>query len=273
VLALCGATDRFVPYTKHRDADLTAIVNGYARPEFLPLVWEAIQLQTRRPRETWIVQNHPGSRATVPRDFFGRARAHDTVIVDSGLNHGPWFRFLIAALHCRTRFVAVLDDDTLPGREAFAAALECLEARPGVYGGRGITFRNEGRAPSFWGHEVFGWPAGTAETTRVDFVGHLWVMETAWLPTLFAHLPRRLFDAAEPGRECGEDMFLSHVAQRSGIDTFVYPHGSVCNERWSSIQAYEMGYHPAAMSLTGALQAGDAYLAEFVAAGWRLIRF
>jgi hypothetical protein len=273
VLELCGVAGPGTPYTTSRDDDLTVIINGFARPEYLPLIWEAIQYQTRRPRETWLVQNDPGGRAAVPRDFFASARRHSTVVIDSGLNHGCWFRFLLAALYCRTRYVAIFDDDTLPGRQALAAAVEALAQRPGIYGGRGITFRNDGQGPRFWSHDVFGWPVGTPEITQVDFVGHMWVTETAWLRHLVRHLPDRLFDAAEPGRECGEDMFLSFVAQRRGLPTFVYAHGPACNARWSSIQAYEMGFHPHAMNLSGGLSGGEHYLREAVSQGWRLLRF
>src|SRR5438132_693246 len=117
VLTLCGATERGRPYTRERDEDLTVVVNAYARPEYLPLIWEAIQYQSRRPASTWIVQNSPGRGSVVPRGFFQQVgAAGDTLVVDSDLNHGCWFRFFLAALSCRTRYLAVVDDDTLPGR-------------------------------------------------------------------------------------------------------------------------------------------------------------
>lgn len=273
VLELCGATEPEAAYGGARDDDLTVIINGWARPEYLPLVWEAVQYQTRRPRQTWIVQNDPGERAPVPRAFLAAAAAYDTSVIDAGLNLGCWFRFLLAALYCRTRYVAVFDDDTLPGREALATALEALAQRPGIYGGRGITFVNEGGPPRFWSYEVAGWPVGTPEATQVDFVGHAWVMETAWLRQVMPLLPRRLLDSQAPGRECGEDMFLSFAAQRFGLPTFVWPHGADCNPRWSSVQAYEMGFHPNAMNVSGGLEGGDEHLRELIGAGWRLLRY
>jgi len=273
VLELCGVHEPHAPYTPATDPDLTVIISAWARPEYLPLIWEAIQYQSRRPRETWIVQNDPRGRALVPREFLAEARAYSTVIIDSGINHGCWFRFLLAALYCRTRYVAIFDDDTLPGSDALATAVGSLEKQSGLYGGRGIIFRNEGNGPQFCVHDVEGWPAGTAETTPVDFVGHMWVTESRWMRELFRYLPERLFDAADPAHECGEDMYLSFVAQRCGLSTFVYPHGQGCNPRWSSIQAYEMGQHANAMSFCGHLSAGDEYLRLAVATGWRLLRF
>jgi hypothetical protein len=273
VLDLCGVRGPGTPYSAVRDDDLTVVINGWARPEYLPLIWEAIQYQTRRPRETWLVQNDPAGRAPVPRAFFDDVRPHSTVVLDSGLNHGCWFRFLLAALYCRTRYVAVFDDDTLPGCQALAAALEALERKPGIYGGRGMTFRNEGPTPRFSSCDQFGWPVGTPEITEVDFVGHMWVTETRWLRALFRQLPERLFDSPEPGRECGEDMYLSFVAQRHGLPTFVYAHGQPCNPRWSSLQAYEMGIHRYAMSCSNGLSAADHYLERAVSSGWRLLRF
>jgi hypothetical protein len=276
VLQLCGAVQPNAPYTGHRDPDLTVIINGYARPDYLPLIWEATQYQTRRPCETWIVQNNPEGRSEVPVGFLeAMRRRQDTRLIDSshGLNHGCWFRFLLAALYCRTKFVAIYDDDTLSGRMALETAIEDLQARPGIYGGRGITFRLAEGGPRFWDHDVHGWPVGTPVATQVDFVGHLWVTETAWLRRLFKHLPDRLFDSDEPGRECGEDMYLSFIAQRAGLPTLVFRHGADCNPRWSSIQAYEMGFHSQAMSSTGGLRHGDEYLRRLVESGWRLLRY
>jgi hypothetical protein len=273
VLELCGANEPDAPYGSARDADLTVILNGWARPEYLPLVWEAVQYQTRRPAQTWIVQNHPGERAEVPREFLAAAAQAGTNVIDAGLNLGCWFRFLLAALYCRTRYVAVFDDDTLPGREALATALEALEKRPGIYGGRGITFKNDGGPPQFWSYDVAGWPVGTADTLQVDFVGHAWVLETDWLRRVLPLLPRRLLESPAPGRECGEDMFLSFAAQRFGVSTFVWPHGAECNVRWSSVQAYEMGFHPNAMNVSGGLAGGDEHLRELVGGGWRLLRY
>ncbi|MEM7157120.1 MAG: hypothetical protein AAF799_29980 [Myxococcota bacterium] len=273
VLELCGATEPDTPYTAERDEDLTVILNGWARPEYLPLVWEGIQYQTRRPAQTWIVQNGPGKLAAVPREFFASVREHHTRIIDSDLNLGCWFRFILAALYCRTRYVAIFDDDTLPGCEALAAALTDLHARPGIYGGRGIIYVDEGGPPRFWAHEVAGWPAGTPEATRVDFVGHAWVMETAWLRRMLPLLPSTFLDAAEPGRQCGEDMFLSFAGQKLGVPTFVWGHGATCNARWSSLQALEMGCHENSISMSGGLAGGDEHLRELLAAGWRLLRF
>jgi hypothetical protein len=100
----------------------------------------------------------------------------------------------------------------------------------------------------------------------------MWAMETFWLKELFKYIPDQLFKAKEPAQECGEDMFLSFVAQKVGIHTFVYGHGRECNTRWSSIQAYEMGVHPNSMNATGGLKNGDVYLRQFMANGWRLLR-
>lgn len=274
VLELCGATEPSAPYTRERDPDLTVIINGYARPEYLPLIWEAVQYQTRRPRETWVVQNDTDGKCPTPRDFFQQVRnAYSTVVIDSGLNHGCWFRFFLAALYCRTRYVAIYDDDTLSGQRALEAALADMATRPGIYGARGITFRREVGGPCFWNHDVSGWPTGTPIATEVDFVGHMWVMETSWLNELLKYIPDRLFSAPNPARECGEDMYVSFAAQKRRIPTLVYGHGQECNPRWSSIQGYEMGFHPNSMNMSGGLSQGDLYLQDFIRAGWKLLRF
>jgi tetratricopeptide (TPR) repeat protein len=274
VLELCGALAEDVPYTGHRDDDLTVIVNAYARPDYLPLIWEGVQYQTRRPRETWIVQNNPNGASRVPRAFFEQVRAcPGTVVIDSGLNHGCWFRFFLAALYCRTRYVVICDDDTLPGRLAFESALADLAAKPGLYGAYGLTLQWQPDGPQYWRHELSGWPAGTVNATPVDFCGQMWIMETSWLKELFKHLPDRLLTVGEPARECGEEQYVSFVAQKLGLGTYVYGHGGDYNPRWSSIQAHEMGSHPSALHMTGGLSQADYYLRQFVRDGWQLLQY
>lgn len=276
VLDCCGTPAPDVPYSSYRDDDLTVIINGFARPEYLPLVWEAVQYQTRRPKETWIVQNDPGLTAPVPRWFFDRLRSGgftDTRVMVSDVNLGCWFRFLMAALYCRTRFVAIYDDDTVSGAAALETALGALERVPGVYGGRGIVYDAAPSGPEFWRHQSLGWSAATPATTQVDFAGHLWVMETRWLRELLRWLPPRLLDSPRPGREIGEDMYVSFVAQRQGLPTFVTPHAQPMDARWTSLVGVPMGTHPNAISNSLALDDGQVWLDYFVAEGWRLINF
>lgn len=274
VLELCGTVELDVPYSSRRDDDLTAIVNAYARPDYLPLIWEGIQYQTRRPAQTWIIQNNPGGKSELPRAFLELVGSRaDTVIVDSGLNHGCWFRFFLAALSCRTRYVAIYDDDTLSGRQALETALDELARQPGVYGGRGLIFKREEDGLRYWRHDVSGWPVGNERPEPVDFACQLWVMETSWLKELFRWVPDQLFAAPVPARECGEDMYVSFVAQKVGLPTFTYTHGRGYNARWSSIQAYEMGMGPEAMNMDGGLAHVDLYLQHYVRHGWKLLRY
>jgi hypothetical protein len=275
VLELCGAAQRDAPYTNERDDDLTVIINAWGRPEYLPLVWESVQYQTRAPKETWIIQNNPGARAAVPRVFLESvSRDYKTVVIESGLNHGCWFRFILAALTCRTRYVAIYDDDTLSGNLALETALSDMQKRPGIYGGRGVTFAPVAGGPVFRKSTASGWPHGTVSAEQVDFVGHLWVMETYWLRELLSHLPDLLLSSPNPGRECGEDMYVSFVGQLRGIPTFVFGHGGPDrNRRWSSIQGVEMGVHRNAMYLSGGLRNADKYVRAFVAEGWRLLHY
>jgi hypothetical protein len=275
VLELCGAAQRDTPYTNERDNDLTVIINAWGKPEYLSLVWESVQYQTRAPKETWVIQNNPGRAADVPRAFLEAvSRDYKTVVIDSGLNHGCWFRFILAALTCRTPYVAIYDDDTLSGHLALATALSEMQNRPGVYGGRGVTFDPVAGGPMFQRASVSGWPRGTVSTEQVDFVGHLWVMERYWLRHLLSRLPELFLSSPDQGRECGEDMYVSFVAQLQEIPTFVFGHGGhERNPRWSSIQGIEMGAHRNAMYRTGALRNANKYLRTLVAEGWRLLRY
>ena len=154
-----------------------------------------------------------------------------------------------------------------------ATTLADLEHVPGVYGGRGITFNPRPGGPLFWDYDDSGWTKGNDEPVEVDFAGHMWVMETAWLGELLRHFPDPFRHATAPGTECGEDMYLSYVAQKSGLPSFAMRHGTPVNARWSSLRGGQMGSHPNAMSTSPALDRGDTYLSYFVANGWRLLQF
>ena len=274
VLQWTGASRLDAPYTAERVNDLTVIINAYARPAYLPLIWEACQYQSCRPAETWIIQNSPGRRSVLPSAFLDEVRSrNDTVLFESGLNHGCWFRFFLAALYCRSRYVIILDDDTLPGCEAFATALKQLAIRPGIYGGRGLILDGLPDGPRYWRHTVFGWPTETPEITQVDFAQQFWAMETSWMRELFRHIPHRLFMSPEPAAECGEEMYVSYVGQKLGVPTYVYGHAATQRSGWSSLQGDEMGGHPNAMHLTGKLDAADHYVREFERLGWRLLHY
>jgi hypothetical protein len=264
--ALCGANED-APYSRSIDPDLTVIINAYGKPEYLPLIWEAIQYQSRRPIETWIIQNDPPMNDPAPLEFFNHL-SDETRLIESDINFGCWQRFFLAAMYVKTKYVAIFDDDTMPGYEAMATVLGEMEKTPGIYGGVGVTFKQVRWAA--WNYGL-GWQSGCNETTQVDYVGHLWVMETAWMRELFKHVPPMLFDSKRPAREWGEDMYVSFVAQKLGIPTFVYPHGSKPNPRYSSLQGHQMNQHRNAMFLGNSAQNGEVYFNHFIANGWRLL--
>ena len=169
--------------------------------------------------------------------------------------------------------MAIFDDDTLPGRLALEAGLEDMARQPGVYGCWGATFLAEPGGPRYWRRQVEGWPEARDEAVEVDFIGQMWLLETDWLKAIFNHLPERLFTSPEPGRECGEELLISFVAQRMGRPSFIYKLGREYGPRWASIQGIEMGAHPASMSVTGALGPADHYLHATRKLGWRLLRY
>ncbi len=272
LLALCGVEAPDTPYSRTIDDDLTVIINGWARPTALSLVWEAIQYQTRRPRETWIIQSDPGDKAEVPRAFLANARRFDTRVIDSDLDHGCWFRFCLAALQCRTRYVALYDDDTVPGRRALESALADIARTPGVYGAYGMTLLRVDGGPRYWQRALSGWPAPTEHPVAVDLSGQMWLLETRWLKEMLKHLPDRLLDSPRPARECGEEMCVSFAAQRLGLRTFAFAQGTGRNERLASLDP-ELGFTPQAMSLSGGLDHVDDYLRHFVERGWQLLNY
>ncbi len=234
-------------------ADVTVVLNTYKRPHTLRPQYEAVTGQSRPPAEVMIWQNHPdiAQGVVVDPDAFDRAVLDRCVTAGSRTtNFGVWGRFAFA-LNARTRYVCVLDDDTVPGLRWLESCLDTIATHRGLLGTIGIVHDN---LEYFGQHRRIGWCEPNEAVEEVDYVGHAWFFEREWLTAFWRELPDLDLFAfeAEPHALCaGEDMHFSYTLQKYlGLATYVPPHPAGDRSLWGSDPALAMrwGTDDAALS-------------------------
>lgn len=199
------------------NGEIDVILNAYRRHDLLDQQVSAIEAQSISPRNIFIWNNGealPSSFATAK-------------VINSPLNFGVWSRFFFA-MNSETEFVAIFDDDTVPGEKYFENCLEHFSRYPGIYGTRGLRFLSRNRyAP----YHQYGWMEPNESLMEVDIVGHNWFLKTEWLPAF-----TRSLVLADKDNLAGEDIHLSFALQAElGVKTYVPPHPVDDLARWGSL--------------------------------------
>ena len=210
--------------------DITTILCGFRRPQRLKEQFEAINSQSVKSQEIMFWKNfHEETANRFPSDVIDKCSS-----VVSNKNFGVWARFALA-LNAKTEWVALFDDDTIPGNLFFENVLNCMEKNPGVYGTRGVIF---GQSGHYFDNRGTGWEDANPNLTQVDIVGHCWIFNRDWLKAYWAELPPReyMFLAA------GEDITLSYAIQKHlNLPTYVPPQPIENKELWGSKFGREYG--------------------------------
>jgi hypothetical protein len=189
------------------------ILQSHQRPHTLGLQLRQIAEQTLQPQQVWVFHN---ASMVLPPDYgrvqdcFRPARGAEykgviPQVINSGKNLGVWARFSLA-LELGTDWVAIFDDDTLPGPKWLEHCLATERAIGDcVLGARGVIFPEGTREPRVY----IGQPSSQAiqGPTEVDIVGHCWFFRREWLQ-YFHGEPRLGYDT------CGEDYHLSYAVQK-----------------------------------------------------------
>lgn len=232
--------------------DLTVILTAYRRPELLHDQVLAIRAQTTLPREIWVWANEPESTMLGALE-----RAQLDRVVTSNRNAYVHARFALA-LTANTEFVAIFDDDSVPGKRWFENCLESFARTPGILGSAGVRL---------WGNDyqkrsVHGWHDPVRETVEVDLVGHAWFLKRSWVNYLFS-------TPAVTGTN-GEDIELSARAWRlGGVRTYCPPHPADDRGLWGSLHGKTLGDDPVALSRRPShLEERDRIVRAEIAAGW-----
>ena len=244
-----------------RGNNTTVILNAYRRPYNLKMQIEAVRNQTAPPQEIWLWVN-----AHEDNEGFDFKSLGVDKIFHNNYNWKFYGRFA-AALLADTKYIAILDDDTIPGSRWFENCLSTIETHEGILGSAGIILNDKHYAQ----HERCGWPSQNEEITEVDLVGHAWFFKREWLRYLWQEKPTTW--------ENGEDIQFAFMAKiQGGIPTYCPPHPSDDKELHGSIMGNELGIDNKATSTNSAVShqqffnERDMCVAAGLRKGWKTVR-
>lgn len=193
---------------------ITVILTGYNRPQNIPLQLQALKSQSVKPDDIWLWYNKGSLDQKVPDGVKSIVCNHNFKF------HG---RFS-AALLAQTKYVAIFDDDTIPGNKWFENCLNTMKTHRGILGSAGVRVNGD----KYWPNTKFGGNGiSNSSVEEVDLVGHAWFFEREWLKHLWCEEPFSW--------ENGEDIQFSFLCKKYGdINTYVPPHPTHDKSLWGS---------------------------------------
>jgi hypothetical protein len=201
--------------------DISVILNCFKRPHSLEAQYNALVNQTLKPKNIFIWQNKGDFDNFKP---LNQSVAENCVTSISNANFGVWARFAYA-LNCRTKYVCVFDDDTIPGSKWLENCYNTIQTHEGLLGTIGVIF-NDLEYQSYTRH---GWANPNNKIEEVDIVGHSWFFKREWLGAYWRDCDLPLHYLS------GEDVHFSYAIQKFlNLKTYVPPHPENDKEMWGS---------------------------------------
>ncbi len=217
-----GPVVRHVP----TEVDVTVILTCFERPNMLRHQLTALKAQTFMPKHivVWVNAGAIGHDETA---LSGR----DLQVIRANVNYGPWVRFTMAseiASQNQSKYLCILDDDTVPGPKWIQACVERLEqaeANPeeSTYciAAAGEIFRSDDPNDRI----SIGPERQGPDEHDVDVGRQGWFFPTRLLEAFQSH--PRLGD----GR-IGWGLHFSAALQKAGVFTLVLPYEHGNHDRW-----------------------------------------
>lgn len=209
-----------------RVEDVTVLLTVFKRDNLIAQL-EAVAAQSVVPKEIVVFQNDNFQQ--LPPDI---VEQYGAGIVRNSKNTRFFGRFAYL-LNASTRFVAVIDDDVLPGCRFLESYLAQVRRLGAIVGGNGrIAMLNPARRKLNQPPDFGLRPA----PVLTDFVGHAWVFEQQLLYDMFSVKPTT--------QATGEDMHLCFAAKlRSGIPSFVAAQATEVESSDSTLNAWASDRH------------------------------
>jgi hypothetical protein len=243
------------------NSDITVILNAYRRPYNLKMQIDAIRNQTHFPRQIWLWVNYHEDN----KNFDFKSLDVDRIF-HNDYNWKFYGRFS-AALLADTEYVALYDDDTIPGTKWHENCLNTMKSNEGILGSAGVILNGAQYAQ----HDRCGWPTQNTEITEVDLVGHAWFFKREWLRYLWQEKPTTWAN--------GEDIQFAFMAKIHGsIPTYCPPHPPDDKSMHGSVLGNELGIDDKATSTDSAVShkqffsERDQCVQAGLLAGWQTVR-
>jgi hypothetical protein len=249
------------PQTTEPHSDITVILNAYRRPYNLKMQIEALRNQSRPPKHIWLWVN-----AHEDNEGFDFKSLNVDRVFANDYNWKFYGRFA-AALLADTEYIAIYDDDTIPGNRWHENCLTTMKTHEGILGSAGILLNSD----RYMNHQRCGWPTQNAETTEVDLVGHAWFFKRDWLRYLWQEKPTTW--------DNGEDIQFAFMAKiHGGVPTYCPPHPPDDKTLHGSILGNELGIDNKATSTNSSVSheqffsERDGCVQAGLKQGWKTVR-
>ena len=238
-------TDRPIP-------SVGVALTAFKRLHLLPKQLEAIAAQTVKPARIVLWANADfmlDSSVQVP---------DDVEVWSFGYNAGVWAR-MVNSQFLGTDYVAVFDDDTIPGPRWLENCLRVQqEIGPSLVGAAGVSFAGGRREQRIYS----GWSNPLPAIIRVDIVGHAWFFPSSLLSGWDASLPAKW-------PTCGEDYYLAYQAQKRGWPVVTAPHPHTNKDWWGSLDGMQGTDDVALYRQPGEEEKKAAFHKLMVDGGWQ----
>src|SRR5579872_6347461 len=220
------------------DIKISVVLNTYKRLNHIDEQIISVREQTIKPIEIIIWNN---SEQDLPIDITSYG-IHITVF-NSSKNMGVWARFF-AVYNCIGEYVAIFDDDTIPGNMWFQNCINCMKDKMGLYGTTGYRFSNISYYHNLIG---IGWREGGCYDSieEVDIIGHAWFFKKEWMKYFVNDLPD-----LNKFKLAGEDLHLSYTFKKyGGIRSYIAIHPPNDRNLWGSNKGMQYGTESVALYL------------------------
>jgi hypothetical protein len=191
--------------------EISVILNAYKR-DYFELQIDAILNQTKKPKNIYLWQNENHIDISYIRKKYLDDDGNPLIkIINSDENMKFHGRFVLALL-MHTEYIAIFDDDIIPGKLWLENCLKLSKEKNCIVGAnsRDIIPDKIGKTTNPW----LGYDFNIQENYKVHLVGHCWFLKKEWLKYMWMLDPYTLDNA--------EDMHLCITCKLYGnIDTYV----------------------------------------------------
>lgn len=203
-----------LPYSKKNDVNISVCIFTYLRPHVLDEQLEAIKNQSIQPNE--IIIGHLQNEKTSQYNFEKR----DLKLINFHFDPGIHTKFILAtAVKPQTDFIAILDDDVIPGSKWLENCLNSYKKKEGVYGILGFNLTS-----SYCMHSA-GREFLKDEIVQVDFVGQGWFFPYKYLQYMWT-------EPFPSYNQNGDDIWFGYQLAKHGVNCYIPPYPGDNQEMW-----------------------------------------
>jgi len=239
--------------------EITVILTVWKRTHIVKQINYLLN-QTKKPYQIWIYQNESHLNIDIPK--VEKEKYNISIIQSKDINFKFHGRFALPLL-CDTEYMAIFDDDTMPGQRWLENCLDTSKRNNCIVGANGRTFE---KGKEILNSHCFNHGDGSPveSETEVDFVGHCWFFKTEWCRNIWKDRPYSW--------DNGEDIHFAASCQiHQDIRCFVPRMPAADRSLWGDAENY-LGHDDFATYKTNT-HAGirDGVVRYWVEKGWKPI--